>query len=157
MNETYWDTAESTVGEYVSYDDDYIFPVGDIEFDIWVSQYQIIYFFASLCFVVAGVLDLIIEKHCLHTVMILAGLFGVLSAVFVESNIHLSNVFGVVSVCLFFFEAGSVFRRRKQSMEEKAIRRALLFGDFCFVLATIFDIIVSPSFLPQFHLNTNLM
>jgi len=146
MNETYWNTAESTVGEYVSYDDDYIFPIGDEESDIWVSQYQIIYFFASLCFVAVGVLDLIIEKHYLHSLMILAGLFGVLSAVFVESDIHLSNVFSVVSVCLFFFEAAFVFLRRKHAITEGqaiSMRRALLLGDLCFVLAAIFDIILA--------------
>jgi len=113
---------------------------------------QIIYFFASLCFVAVGVLDLIIEKHYLHSLMILAGLFGVLSAVFVESDIHLSNVFSVVSVCLFFFEAAFVFLRRKHAITEGqaiSMRRALLLGDLCFVLAAIFDIIVSifPSFL----------
>jgi hypothetical protein len=177
MNETYWNAAESSVGDYISYDDDYIFPIpiGDEESDIWVSQYQILYFFASLCFVAVGVLDLILERHCLHTIMILAGLFGVLSAIFVENDIRLSNVFSVVSVCLFFFEAASVFRRRKNTsiVEERAIlsprrnyatadasmsmRRALLLGDFCFMLATMFDIIVSILSLLNFHLNTNLM
>ena len=83
--------------------------------------------------------------------MILAGLFGLISALFMENDILLSNAFNLISSCLFFFEAISVFRRRKSQAailnEATVMRRALFFGDFCFVLATILDIIVSAPFV----------
>jgi hypothetical protein len=39
-------------------DDDYVFSVGDEEAnkEVWVSKYQIVYFVASLCFIVVGIL-----------------------------------------------------------------------------------------------------
>ena len=37
-------------------DDDYVFSVERKENDVWVSKYQIVYFVASICFVVVGIL-----------------------------------------------------------------------------------------------------
>ena len=37
-------------------DDDYVFSVGDEARNTWVSKYQIVYFVASICFIVVGVI-----------------------------------------------------------------------------------------------------
>lgn len=51
-----WDGVETDVGSYgyISYDDDYVFQVDSS--DVWVSEYQIVYFSAALSFAIVGVL-----------------------------------------------------------------------------------------------------
>jgi hypothetical protein len=89
-------------GQYISNDDDYVFEVGSS--NIQVSEYQLLYLFASLAFVFTGMIDLVREKKTFHLLMILAGAFGVASAVFVEEDIHLSNILDCISVHLFLLE-----------------------------------------------------
>jgi hypothetical protein len=66
---------------------------------------MLIYFSAALCFVFAGILDFVYKPGCLGACMILAGLFGLASAVLVEEDEWLSIVFNSVSVHLFALEA----------------------------------------------------
>lgn len=47
-------------GQYVSQDDDYVITVGDS--DLQVSEYQIIYFFAAMCFLFMGLVDVVRES-----------------------------------------------------------------------------------------------
>jgi len=150
-----WDTAEgSTVaaaaGAYESYDDDYVFQVGSSG-DVWVSRYQILFFFAALCFVGVGVLDLLRERHAFHTLMILAGVFGVVSAVYVEEDIRLSNIFNCVSVHLFLFEAVTLFGEHKRSAisseAPKWVKRCGVLGDLEFIVGAFVDVILSYIYL----------
>jgi uncharacterized membrane protein SirB2 len=131
-------------GEYVSNDDDYLFPVAST--DIWVSQYQILYFFAALCFIFTGILDLAREKAPFHLLMTLAGAFGVASAVFVEEDVRLSNIFDAVSVHLFLFEGVgllSISGDLDLSEDGKWTKRLMTFANSEFVLGAILDVMVS--------------
>jgi hypothetical protein len=92
-------------GKYTSNDDDYVFGLGPS--NIQVSEYQIFYFFAALCFLILGMLDFVREKAPFHLLMTLAGAFGVASAIFVEEDIRISNILDCVSVHLFLFEGES--------------------------------------------------
>ncbi|KAL7537925.1 hypothetical protein ACHAXR_008164 [Thalassiosira sp. AJA248-18] len=140
-----WDNAESAVDAYISYDDDYVFQVDSLD-DVWVSRYQILYFFASLSFVFVGAIDLFQERHAFHLLMILAGVFGVVSAVYVEEDIRLSNIYNCVSVHFFLLEALTLFgehKRRQADVEAgKWLKVTLMFGDLAFILGSLFDVII---------------
>lgn len=134
----------SAGGSYVSQDDDYLFEIG--QSNIFVSEYQILFFFASLCFLFVGVVDLAHEKAPFHLLMILAGFFGVLSAVFVEEDIRLSNIFDCLSVHLFLFEGIGLLskdRHRELVYEGKWTKWFTIFADSQFLLGAIIDVVVS--------------
>ncbi|KAL7516695.1 hypothetical protein ACHAWX_001682 [Stephanocyclus meneghinianus] len=136
-----------TGGEYISNDDDYLFQVAFS--DIWVSEYQVLYFFAALCFVFTGILDLAVEKAPLHVLMILAGSFGVASAVFVE-DVRLSNILSAVSVHLFVFEGVGLLskvRDRELLEEGKWTKRLMIFASSEFLLGAIIDVMLSYFYL----------
>jgi hypothetical protein len=130
-------------GEYVSNDDDYVFQLKDS--DVWVSEYQILYFFASVCFVFTGVFDLAREKVPFHALMVLAGIFGVASAVYVEVNVDLSNALDSVSVHLFFLEGIVLLlhtRKLDSSEKERWYKRLIIFADSEFAFGAILDVMV---------------
>ena len=147
-NKESWDNEE-LASAYISYDDDYILQVGTS--DVWISEYQIYYFFASLSFVFVGLFDLIRERRIFHLLMILAGLFGVVSAVYVEEDIHLSNVFNCISVSLFLCEGITLFGAHKRSAltsgAAKWMKRAVMLGDFEFIVGALLDVILSFFYL----------
>lgn len=78
--------------------------------------------------------------------MILAGVFGVLSAVFVEEDIHLSNDLNICSVSFYLLEALTLFGSHKRGAVTFDVgnlgRGLLLFGDLCFVVGALLDVIV---------------
>jgi hypothetical protein len=91
----------------VADDDYYLFATKN---GVWVSKYQILYFVAALCFVVSGVVDFIQKQGSLLSVIfILAGCFGLVSAMLVEEYEYLSAVFDSVSAHLFMVEALGLF------------------------------------------------
>jgi len=118
--------------------DDYVFLTPNS--DYWVSKYQILYFLAALGFVFVGILDLFIYPKFLGVCMILAGSFGVISAIFVESDEDLSNIFNMVSVHLFCLEAVAIFYKRSFFGGLKVLLRI---GDFFFIAGTLVDVILS--------------
>lgn len=89
-------------------EDDYVFQAGSS----WVSEAQIVYAIAALSFVFTGFIDLFAAPGILGIFFILAGIFGFVSAILMENNYHLSNVFNLVSVHLFLIEAVGLLTRR---------------------------------------------
>lgn len=146
-----WDTEGLEKVALIGADDDYVFEVAGLR-DVWVSQYQILYFFAALSFVFVGFLDLFREKHIFHIAMILAGFFGVLSAVYVEENFHLSDIFNSVSVHLYLLESITLFGAHKRfgpiSVEAPNWMKFLtMSGDLGFILGAFIDVVLSYFFL----------
>ncbi|KAL7528550.1 hypothetical protein ACHAWF_002604 [Thalassiosira exigua] len=131
---------------YVSYDDDFVFLVGNTA-DVWVSRYQIVYFFAALNFVFVGLIDLYVERCLFHVCMILAGTFGLISAVFVEESMRASNVLNLISVHLFLLEGFALFGQHKRAPVSAGsgtgLKRVVLLGDAQFILGAFFDVILS--------------
>lgn len=169
-----WDGVDPVTGaiimsgmdDYVSYDDDYVFRVkigknsiNGMDVYSHVSRYQILYFFAATCFVLVGIFDLIIERHAFHVLMILAGVFGVVSSVYVEDNLRLSNICNCVSVHFFLLEAVTLFGEHKkyrrvgvgvggaedeeEEEEERWMKNCGTLGDLEFVLGSLIDVVVS--------------
>ena len=143
--------------DYVSYDydDDYVMQVSNL--DVWISKYQIYYFFAALSFVFVGFLDLTREKLKFHILMILAGIFGVMSAVYIEADIRISSILNCVSVNLYLFEGIALFGDYKRaSMTDDApqwMKRTVMLGNLEFIIGALLDVIVSCSlsFIISFH------
>ena len=135
--------------ELYGFDDDYLFDADPSEAEVWVSQYQVIYFFAALCFLLTGFLELYIERHVFHVLMILAGAFGMASAIFVESDVMLSNIFNAVSVHLYLLEGLSWFSDFRRSAFEveygKWMNRFIMLGDLEFVIGALADVIARNS------------
>ena len=133
-----WDDINSGAGN------DYVFQVGSS--DAWVSKYQILYFFAALSFLVVGVVDLVCERRVFHVLMILAGAFGVVSAVYVEEDVRLSNILNSVSVHFYLLEGITLFGEHKRvgitAESGKWMKRSIMFGDFEFILGALLDVIV---------------
>jgi hypothetical protein len=149
-NEESWNNGGDPAADYVSADDDYVFQVGNS--DVWVSQYQIIYFFAALSFVLVGFLDLFREKHWFHILMILAGFFGLLSSIYVEYNVYYSNIFSSVSVHFFVFEALTLFgehNARRESARDVPnwMKNLAMLGDLEFILGALIDVVLSYFYL----------
>lgn len=139
------DYTFSFIYNYSSYSDDYI--IIDEDRDIWISRYQTVYFFSALCFVITGILECFNRNSgwlnsILAILFIMAGCFGVLSAIFTEENDSLSAISNSVSVHLFLLEAIGLAYRHSSSMN-LTMKRFLYFGDFCFVVGSMMDIVLS--------------
>ena len=142
--------SREDIDNYVSYDDDYLFQVGNS--DTQVSRYMVLYFSAALCFVYVGLLDLIREKRAFHFLMIFAGVNGVISAMLVEKDIFISNIFNALSVHFFLLEAATLFSVHKNQRVgdlpedhpmKKILKKWLEIGDILFLIGSIIDVFVS--------------
>jgi len=144
-----WDVEDLALSALIGTDDDYVFQVGGSTSDVWVSEYQILYFFAALSFVFVGILDLVRDRHIFHILMILAGVFGVISAVYVEENFYLSDVFNCVSVHLYLLESFLLYGEHKRSAisteAPKWMKYSNISGDLAFVIGALIDVIVRPT------------
>ena len=118
-NQELWDNTPSTAmssSAYESVDDDYIFKVSTSrEEEVWVSRYMILYFAAALSFVLMGLIDWIRERNWFHILMIMAGLFGLVSAMLLEKDRTASNACNLISVHFFFFEGLHIVWHRFES------------------------------------------
>ena len=108
-----------------------------------VTWYQILYFFAAFSFVVTGILDMVEDRAAFHSLMVLAGAFGVASSIYIESDEKLSNILDCVSVHLFLFEGLALFESRRELSEAtKWYRGMVLFANGQFLLGSLIDVVV---------------
>jgi hypothetical protein len=168
----YYNAADDDVNEYESAADDdyYVFATKN---GTWVSKYQIIYFVAALCFVMSGAVDFIhgstLGLKLLSVIFILAGGFGLFSAMLVEEYEYLSNVFNSVSVHLVMVEAVGLFLRhchdteqqiaangaaaatssssKQQRLLQSRVQCFVRFGDVSWIAGTFTDVILSYCYL----------
>ena len=136
--------------EVVEADDDVtyreVFPDDDVVFqtpnsNVNVSQYMIVYFCAAFCYVVTGLLECLFEEGCFGIFLLLAGLFGLISSLFVEKDEDVSNTFDLVSSNLFLLEALLLFFRRHSFTG--AARLWYRLADGLFLLGALSDVIIS--------------
>ena len=118
--------------------DDYVFKTPNS--DIWVSRYQILYFSAAFGFILVGIVDSFHYPWFLGAFMILAGCFGVVSAMLVEEDEDLSLIFNMVSVHLFCIEA--FFLYCKHSFFG-ALKIVMGIADLFFIIGTLVDVVLS--------------
>jgi hypothetical protein len=125
--------------------DDYMFATNGGA--VLVSHYQMLYFAGALCFVCSGLLDCIKEPGWLGVVLILAGAFGLASAMLVEKNVYQSAVLNSVSVHLFLLEALGLFFERGANgaifANNPTLQRYVRLGDMFWILGTFIDVVLS--------------
>lgn len=110
------------------------------------SYYQALYFSAATCYVINGLLSLVLEPGLLAVVLIVAGSFGVASACLIESNLRLAIIFNSVSVHLFLLDAIGMFCTRS-SVASKALKWFIRFGGLCWIIGTSMDVAFSYVYL----------
>lgn len=145
------EAEDDEVWEEWDYEDDYIFQTKGA--GIWVSEYTIVYVSAAMCFVFAGIVDLIHWRSMVNVLMILAADFGAAAAVYSETNPKTSHVLHMISVHLWLLEAFTVFYNRSFFGTLKVWLRL---GDTCFVIGTFMDVVLSWFYLFKHELRGGL-
>lgn len=74
-------------GGYAADDDD-IFSVGASG----ISKYQLLFFWASMCMLVCGFLDMVEDRAAFHALLILAGAFGVASTIMLKMTMFYATL-----------------------------------------------------------------
>lgn len=143
-------TKTENFDDFHLWEDDYLFPVAGT--NVWVSDYQTVYFFAALLFVVVGLMDWICERIMYHTLMIIAGLSGLVAAIFVHGDPYISNVFSTISVHFFFLEAIKMLLDRNtmrapllggKGIKQNLLMKVLAFANFMFIIGAGLDVVLS--------------
>jgi hypothetical protein len=119
-------------GGYAADDDD-IFSVGASG----ISKYL---FWASMCMLVCGFLDMVEDRAAFHALLILAGAFGVASTIRVENDNVLCNTLDFVSVHFYLVDGIAMIRHSPK--DKKCYRRVIMSADAQFVLGSFLDVAV---------------
>jgi hypothetical protein len=106
------------------------------------TKFMLISLFAAFLFAVVGVIDLVILPRIMGVIMILAGVFGVLSVAFVTSDLMASKALNCVSVHLFLIEAVCQFVIQRSEVG-RALRVFLRSGDIFWIFGSLTDVILS--------------
>jgi hypothetical protein len=127
-------------GGYVADDDD-IFSVGPRG----ISKYQLLFFFASMCMLVCGFLDMVEDRAAFHSLLILGGAFGVASTIYVENDIDLCNTLDFVSVHFYLVDGFAMLHHsfyRELPKDKKCYRAIIMSADAQFVFGSFLDVAV---------------
>mgnify|MGYP005843900121 CR=1 FL=1 len=105
--------------------------------------YQILYCIAAACFIIVGILDSQRERLGYHTIMVLAGIFGLLSGGLIRENEFVSSVCHSLSVHFFLIQALLVIYNRLPVTWDPVIRKVLWIADSLFVASALLNIVLS--------------
>uniref|UniRef100_A0A7S2U801 Transmembrane protein n=1 Tax=Attheya septentrionalis TaxID=420275 RepID=A0A7S2U801_9STRA len=117
-------------------EDDFVFNVGTT----WVSKYQMLFFVAAFSFVITGALAMARVGGCLDSIMLVAGIFGLASAMTLHHDERITLILSSISVHLFCLEAITVFFRRRVS---GSLKFWFWLSDGVFLLATTLGVALS--------------
>ena len=144
-NATWYTTM--TADYDVTYDDDILLQIGTTEYQI--TKYQFIYFIASECFALAGLLDIIDERRWYNLFRLFGGLFGMVSAIVLSVNELASSVTNAISVHLYLFDAICILWRYRMlsgttnMLTSISITIVIIIGLVSYLLGTLSDVVVS--------------
>jgi hypothetical protein len=130
-----------------TYDDDNLLQIGTTEYQI--TKYQFIYFIASFCFALAGLLDIIDERRWYNLFRLFGGLFGMVSAIVLSVNELASSVTNAISVHLYLFDAICILWRycmltgTTNMLTSISITIVIIIGLVSYLLGTLSDVVVS--------------
>lgn len=133
-------TVDDDYSWYGYIEDDYVFQAGST----WVSRYTIVYCVAALGYVITGLLDFIRSPGIDGIAFILAGGFGLASAICTDVNPYLATVFNAVSVHLFMLEAIALLCRRSFF---GGLEVWLRISDSFFLIGSLIDVAISYTFI----------
>lgn len=141
-------TWYTTMTDYdVTYDDDNLIQIGTTEYQI--TKYQVIYFIASFCFALAGLLDIIDERKLYNLFRLFGGLFGMVSAMVLSVNELASSITNAISVHLYLFDAIGILWRyyvtgtANSMLSSISVTIAIIIGLMSYLLGTLSDVVVS--------------
>eukprot|EP00978_Attheya_sp_CCMP212_P004390 scaffold9594_cov54-Attheya_sp.AAC.1 len=120
-------------------EDDFVFNVGTT----WVSRYQMVFFVAAFSFVITGALSMARVGGCLDSIMLVAGIFGLASAMTMHHDEQITLILSMISVHLFCLEAITVIFRGTFS---GSLKFWFWLSDGCFLLATILEVALSYAY-----------
>jgi hypothetical protein len=107
---------DATWVEY-GYEDDYVFFTPRTK--TWISEYAVLYFAASLGFVLAGLIDWYLWRDALSSVMILAAAFGLASASVADRDDETTSIWlNFVSVHLWLGDALAVLAHQRRQQQQ---------------------------------------
>jgi hypothetical protein len=133
-------TVDDDYSWYGYIEDDYLFQAGST----WISRYTIIYCVAALGYVMTGILDFCRQPGLDGIAFILAGGFGLASAICTDVNPWLAIVFNAVSVHLFMLEAIALLCRRSFF---GGLEIWLRISDSFFLIGSLIDVAISYTFI----------
>ena len=109
-----------------------------------------LYIAAALCFIVVGLLDWSIERRLYPLLFVMAGLFGLLSAIYtIRGSLRYTLVFNSVSVHFFFLEAVALVWERltgggsNNFVSGAKYSKGLLVADVAFWFGSIIEVVLS--------------
>jgi len=105
------------------------------------KRYRNLYIVAAWCFVMVGFLDWLLEGKLYPLLFVVAGLCGFVSALFVLSNIRVSNILDMCSVHFYFFEAIAMVWSRMRG--EKQYHPFLIAADALFATGSTIEVVLS--------------
>eukprot|EP00978_Attheya_sp_CCMP212_P004598 scaffold10034_cov53-Attheya_sp.AAC.1 len=120
-------------------EDDFVFNVGTT----WVSKYQMLFFVAAFSFVITGALAMARVGGCLDSIMLVAGIFGLASAMTLHHDERITLILSSISVHLFCLEAITVIFRGTFS---GSLKYWFWLSDGCFLLATTLEVALSYAY-----------
>ena len=133
-------TVDDDYSWYGYIEDDYLFQAGST----WISRYTIVYCVAALGYVMTGILDFCRQPGLDGIAFILAGGFGLASAICTDVNPWLAIVFNAVSVHLFMLEAIALLFRRSFF---GGLEIWLRISDSFFLIGSLIDVAISYTFI----------
>ncbi|CAB9502539.1 expressed unknown protein [Seminavis robusta] len=107
------------------------------------ETFQALYICASICFLLVGVFDGLYQQLGFHAVMVLAGLFGVISGALTKSDELAFNVCNSVSTHLFLLQTVLLIYSRLLLTYDSGVRRVLSVADGMFLSGALMNVVVS--------------
>ena len=111
-----------------------------------VSYYQISYICAGLCFVIAGLVDMINEKSCWPIFRLVAGSTTLAAAICISGDSYtLTNTLNLTSTHFYLLDSLTLFRKEMccavyPTESGKWMKKYLLFGDFTYFAGSAIDV-----------------
>jgi len=111
-----------------------------------VSYYQISYICAGLCFVIAGVVDMINEKSCWPIFRLVAGSSTLAAAICISGDSYtLTNTLNLTSTHFYLLDSLTLFRKKTccavyPTESSKWMKKYLLFGDLTYFAGSAIDV-----------------
>mmetsp|Transcript_60027 Transcript_60027/g.67975 ORF Transcript_60027/g.67975 Transcript_60027/m.67975 type:complete len:685 (-) Transcript_60027:607-2661(-) len=141
-------------------------------YEPYVSKYMMLYFTAASGFLITGVIEIVLARkyfwyRILYFLMMLAGFFGIVSAIFTNKNPLVSNICNCISCNFWAIEAVIILIQRCRGQSDSldydkgervgclSIRKWFLIADITFVIGTVGD--MTQSYMYVFGIDNWMM
>ena len=125
--------------------------IEDPQLQLQQQQRYLLLCVGAFGFVLVGILDWFNKKHWFHIFLILAGIFGLISEILALEHESGSEYTNLISVHCFLLEAISLLKEDDsyQTSTLSSLRWMIRIANFCFVIGSIVDVILSYIYLNE--------